>query len=161
MNFTYDEVKQQIWDVIKDKTDFVYESSNDCRVCEQHNEWDFDPNEFGGEEPDRCTAHYDGDACRYFYGDEDNHSNYNAPACVVGNWLVHNEFTPEDLNVSTWEQLEGKGVDTIINRSNIDLDEHAMHFLHQMQNYQDTGVSWGNAYEHALDPSLGAPKATG
>ena len=148
MNFTYDEVKQQIWDVIKDKTDFVYEPSNDCLECEDRNNWDFDPEGFG-DEPPTCNAHYDGDACRYFYAKND-YSDYNAPACVVGNWFVHNEFTKEDLNVGSWTQLEGKGVDTIINRSNIDLDDDAMGFLHRLQQNQDMGMSWGNSYEQSV-----------
>ena len=151
MYFTYNEVKQQIWDVIKDKTDFVYEPSSDCRVCEQHNEWEFDPEEFG-EEPPICKAHWDGDACRYFYAaDKDNdYSNYDAPACVVGNWFVHNKFTQEELNVSTWEQLEGQSVITIVNKSHIDLDDEAREFLNLMQTYQDTGFAWGNAYERSV-----------
>jgi hypothetical protein len=149
MYFTYDKVKNDIWDIIKDKTDFVYEPSSDCRVCEQHNEWEFDPEEFG-EEPPLCKAHYDGDACRYFYEGEKGYSDYNAPACVVGNWFVHNKFTQEELNVSTWEQLEGQGVKTILNKSNFDLDDEAMEFINLMQTHQDTGMSWGNAFEQSV-----------
>jgi len=150
MYFTYDKVKNDIWEIIKDKMDFVYEPSSECRVCEQHNEWEFDPEAFGGEPP-LCKAHYDGDACRYFYAsDKYDSSDYDAPACVVGNWFFHNKFTTEDLNVSTWEQLEGKGVDTVINQSNIDLDEHAMSLLHDLQQNQDMGMSWGNAYERSI-----------
>ena len=149
MNFTYDEVKQQIWDVIKDKTDFVYEPSHDCHVCTEHNEWDFDPEAYGGEPP-ICNAHYDGDACRYFYGNGDDGSNYNAPACVVGNWFVHAGFTQEDLNVSTWDQLEGQSVITIVNKSGLDLEDEAREFLNLMQTYQDTGISWGVAYEKSV-----------
>ena len=146
MKITYDKVKNDIWDIIKDKTDFVYESSNDCDVCEQHNEWDFDPEAYGGEPP-TCKIHYDGDACRYFYADEKGSSNSNAPACVVGNWFVHNNFTKEDLKIPTWEHLEGQGVNTIVSSSNLDVDEEAKVFLNHMQTYQDTGVSWGDAYE--------------
>ena len=149
MDFTYNEVKQQIWDVIKDKTDFVYESANDCDVCQEHNEWAFNIGEFG-EEPPTCNAHYDENACRYFYGDDDASSNYDAPACVVGNWFVHNKFTQEELNVSTWEQLEGQGVVSIVNKSHLDLDDEAREFLNLMQTYQDTGFAWGNAYERSV-----------
>ena len=149
MDFTYNEVKQQIWDVIKDKTDFIYEPSSECRECEWHNEWEFDPEAFV-EEPPTCNAHYENDACRYFYEGEKGYSDYNAPACVVGNWFVHNKFTPEELNVSTWEQLEGQGVDTVINKSHLDLDDEAREFLSLMQNNQDTGMSWGNAYERSV-----------
>ena len=155
MDFTYNEVKQQIWDVIKDKTGFIYEPSSECPVCEDRNEWEFDPEAFGGEPP-ICREHYDGDACRYFYGDEDNNSNYDAPACVVGNWFVHNKFTQEELNVSTWEQLEGQSVITIVNKSHLEVDDEAREFLNLMQTYQDTGVSWGNAYEQSIAKMDGA-----
>ena len=40
MQFTYDEVKTHIWEVIKDKTDFVYEPSSECDVCTDHNDWE-------------------------------------------------------------------------------------------------------------------------
>jgi len=148
MKITYDKVKNDIWEVIKDKTDFIYEPSSDCDVCTDHNDWEYDPEAFG-DEPPTCNAHYDGDACRYFYEDE-GVSDYNAPACVVGNWFTYAEFTPEDLNISNWEQLEGQGVKTIISKSALTLDEEAVEFLNLMQTFQDTGVSWGNAYEMAV-----------
>ena len=149
MHYTYDEVKTHIWEVIKDKTDFVYEPSSECDVCINHNDWEYDPEEFG-DEPPTCNAHYDGDACRYFYADEDGSSNLDAPACVVGNWFTYAEFTPKDLNVTNWEQLEGQGVKSIISKSAIDLDDEAEEFLNYMQTHQDTGVSWGNAYEMSI-----------
>ena len=148
MKITYDKVKNDIWEVIKDKTDFIYEPSSDCDVCTDHNDWEYDPEAFG-DEPPTCNPHYDGDACRYFY-EYEGVSDYNAPACVIGNWFTYAEFTPEDLNVKTWEQLEGQGVRTIINKSAISLDGHAEEFLNYMQTYQDTGISWGNAYEMAV-----------
>ena len=154
MNFTYDEVKQQIWDVIKDKTDFVYEPSSECDICTDHSEWYHEPEAFDGEPP-ACKAHYEVDACRYFYADDYNSSDYNAPACVVGNWFVHNKFTKEELNVSTWEQLEGQGVRTIVNKSHLEVDDEAMEFLNLMQTHQDTGFSWGNAYERAVAKTEG------
>ena len=149
MHYTYDEIKTHIWEVIKDKTDFVYEPSSECDVCTDHNDWEYDPEMFD-EEPPTCNRHYDGDACRYFYADEDGSSNLDAPACVVGNWFTYAEFTPQDLNVTNWEQLEGQGVKSIISKSAIDLDDEAEEFLNYMQTHQDTGVSWGNAYEMSI-----------
>ena len=150
MHFTYDEVKEQMWDIIKDKTDFVYEAASECDACTDHNFWSYDPVEFDGEPP-TCKAHYDGDACRYFYASDDrDYSNYDAPACVVGNWFVHNKFTQEDLNISNWVELEGQGVDMVINKSKIDLDDHAMSLLAHLQQNQDKGMSWGVAYERAV-----------
>jgi hypothetical protein len=149
MHYTYDEVKTHIWEVIKDKTDFVYEPSSECDVCINRNDWEYDPEEFG-DEPPTCNAHYDGDACRYFYADERGNSRTDYPACVVGNWFTYAEFTPQDLNVSNWEQLEGQGVKTIISKSAIALDDEAVEFLNYMQTHQDTGISWGNAYEMSI-----------
>ena len=148
MHYTYDEIKTHIWEVIKDKTDFVYEPSSECEVCIDHNDWEYDPEMFD-EEPPTCNRHYDGDACRYFYADEYGSSDYNAPACVVGNWFTYAEFTPEDLNVTNWEELEGQGVRTILERANL-VDDEAREFLNLMQTNQDTGISWGNAYEMAV-----------
>jgi len=149
MKFTYDEVKTHIWEVIKDKIDFVYEPSSECDVCIDHNDWQYDPEAFG-DEPPTCNKHYDGDACRYFYADEYGSSNCDTPACVVGNWFTYAQFTPEDLNAKTWEELEGQGVRKIIEYSSLDLDDEAVEFLNYMQTHQDTGISWGNAYEMAV-----------
>jgi len=159
MQFTYDKVKKDIWEVIKDKTDFVYESSNECSVCVDRNDWEYDP-EGWDEEPAVCRNHYDGDACRYFYADEQyGSSDYNAPACVVGNWFVFEQFSHEDLNVSTWDVLEGQGVKTLMERANVEVSDEALEFLNYMQTYQDTGVSWGNAYEMAVEAiEIGKPR---
>jgi len=150
MNYTYNEVKQHLWDVIKDKTDFVYEPSSECDTCINHSDWEYDPDEFG-DEPPLCQKHYEQDACRYFYADNEyGSSNYDTPACVVGNWFVFEKFSPEDLNVSTWDELEGQGVKTIVEKANLEVSDEAKEFLNYLQTYQDTGVSWGNAYEMAV-----------
>jgi len=156
MQFTYDKVKNDIWEVIKDKTWFIYEPSSDCDVCIEHNDWEYDPEGYG-DEPPTCNRHYEGDACRYFYADDEyGTSDYNAPACVVGNWFVFEKFTPEDLNVKTWEELEGNGVIAILGKThNIAVDEEAVEFLNNMQTFQDTGVSWGNAFEMSVAKAEG------
>ena len=149
MKITYDKVKNDIWDVIKDKTDFVYEPTSECDTCINRNDWDYDPEMFD-EEPPTCNVHYENDACRYFYANEYGSSDYDTPACVIGNWFVFEKFSTEDLNVSNWEELEGQGVRKIIEHSSLDLDDDAIQFLNLMQTYQDTGVAWGNAYEMAI-----------
>ena len=154
MKFTYDEVKTHIWEVIKDKIDFVYEPSSECDVCIDHNDWQYDPEAFG-DEPPTCNKHYDGDACRYFYADEYGSSNCDTPACVVGNWFVFEQFSPEDLNVSTWDVLEGQGVKTLMERANVEVSPEALEFLNNMQTFQDTGVSWGNAFEMSVAKAEG------
>ena len=148
--FSYEKVKNDIWEVIKDKTDFIYEPSSECDTCINHSDWEYEPEAFG-DEPPTCNVHYEQDACRYFYPDSEyGVSDYNAPACVVGNWFVFEKFSPEDLNVSTWEQLEGQGVRAIMERANLEVSDEAKEFLNLLQTYQDTGVSWGNAYEMAV-----------
>ena len=151
MYYTYNDVKQHLWEVIKDKTDFVYESSGECSVCVDRNDWEYDP-EGWDEEPAVCRNHYEQDACRYFYADEEyGSSDYNAPACVVGNWFVFEKFSPEDLSVTTWDELEGNGVKNILGKThNIAVDEEALEFLNLLQTNQDMGISWGNAYEMAV-----------
>ena len=149
--FSYEKVKNDMWEIIKDKTDFVYEPSSDCDVCIAHSDWEYDPDEFG-DEPPLCQNPYEQDACRYFYADNEyGSSNYDTPACVVGNWFVFEKFSPEDLNVSTWDELEGQGVKTIVEKANLEVSDEAKEFLNYLQTYQDTGVSWGNAYEMAVE----------
>ncbi len=150
MKYTYDKVKNDIWEVIKDRQDFVYESSNDCNACTDHSDWQYDPEAYG-EEPPECTEHFDGDACRYFYADLNGGSNYNAPACVVGNWFAYEKFSPEDLGVDTWDALEGSGIRALLSKSKIDIDPEAVNFLNNIQTNQDTCLSWGYAFERAVN----------
>ena len=149
MNITYDKVKNDIWEVIKDKTDFVYESSSECDTCTDHSDWEYDEELFD-EEPPQCTEHYEYDACRYFYADDGGGSNCNTPACVVGNWFVFEKFSPEDLAVDTWESIEGQGIFKIIEHSRLEMDDDAINFLTNMQNHQDGGWSWGESFEKAV-----------
>ena len=100
--FSYEKVKNDIWEVIKDKTDFVYEPSSECDTCINHSDWEYDPDEFD-DEPPTCDVHYEHDACRYFYAHQEyGSSNYDTPACVVGNWFVFEKFLSlvRDLKVS-------------------------------------------------------------
>ena len=156
MKFTYDKVKNDIWEVIKDRQDFVYERVATCDVCTDHSDWEYDEELFD-EEPPQCNAHYEHDACRYFYADDGGGSNCNTPACVVGNWFVFEKFSPEDLAVDTWETLEGQGIRKIIEYSHLEMDDDATHFLTNIQGYQDTGLSWGKAFENAVVKSEGHP----
>jgi len=149
MKFRYDKVKNDIWEVIKDKTDFVYESSNECDACTNHSDWEYDEELFD-EEPPQCNAHYEHDACRYFYADDGGGSNCNTPACVVGNWFVFEGLSPEDLGADSWEALEGNGVRKLLQESKIDIDPEAVTFLTNIQTNQDMGLSWGHAFERAV-----------
>jgi hypothetical protein len=146
---TYDDVKNDIWEVIKDKMDFVYEASSDCDVCNEHNDWEYDPEGFDYEPP-TCNKHHDGDACRYFYADGRGYSQYDTPACVVGNWFVHANLTPEDLKARTWNDVEGQGIGQILKAAHFPIDEKGSDFLQLMQNFQDTGISWGVSFDRAV-----------
>jgi hypothetical protein len=154
MKITYDKVKNDMWEIVKDKEDFVYESANDCDACTNRNDWEYDEEMFD-EEPPECTSHFDGDACRYFYADANGGSNYDYPACVVGNWFKYEGFSPEDLGVDTWDGLEGTGVRRIIEQSHLDMDDDAIHFLNNIQTNQDTGLSWGNSFEKSVASAEG------
>ena len=149
MKITYDKVKNDVWEVIKDRTDFVYESAEDCDVCNDHKNWEYDE-EYFDHEPADCTVHWSVDSCRYFYANDDGGSNTDAPACVVGNWFAYEGFSPEDLGYEKWEQLEGQDISTILNRSKLDIEQHALTFLCKIQDYQDTQQPWGAAYKSAV-----------
>ena len=149
MKFTYDKVKNDVWEVIKDRIDFVYESSDDCDSCTDHKNWEYDE-EYFDVEPASCTSHFDIDACRYFYANDDGSSNCNTPACVVGNWFVFEGFSPEDLGVERWEQIEGQDISSVLGKSKLDIEQHALAFLCKIQDYQDTQQPWGIAYESAV-----------
>ena len=154
MKITYDKVKNDIWEVIKDRQDFIYESSSECDTCTDHSDWEYDEELFD-EEPPQCTEHYEYDACRYFYADVGGGSNCNTPACVVGNWFVFEKFSPEDLAVDNWDAIEGQSIRKIIEYSHLEMDDDAIHFLNNMQAHQDGGWSWGVAFEKAVLQSEG------
>ena len=156
MKFTYDKVKNDIWEVIKDRQDFVYEPVADCDACTDHSDWEYDEEMFD-EEPPQCNTHYEHDACRYFYANDKGYSDSSAPACVVGNWFVFEGLTEDDLAVDSWEALEGLGVRNLLQESKIDIDPEAVTFLTNIQTEQDTGLSWGKAFENAVVKSEGHP----
>jgi hypothetical protein len=149
MKITYDKVKNDIWEVIKDRQDFVYERVADCDACTDHQDWEYDEELFD-EEPPPCTSHFDIDACRYFYANPDGSSNCNTPACVVGNWFVFEGFSPEDLSADTWDELEGRGIRQILEQSRLEMDNITISFLNNIQENQDTGLSWGDAFDRAV-----------
>ena len=149
MNITYDKVKNDIWEVIKDKTGFVYESASTCDGCRDLIHWEYDEEAFD-EKPPECTKHYEHDACRYFYADDSGYSDSSSPACVVGNWFVFERFTEDDLAVDSWEALEGNGVRNLLKESKVNVDPEAVTFLSNIQTHQDGGWSWGEAFEKAV-----------
>jgi hypothetical protein len=161
MKITYDKVKNDMWEIIKDKTDFVYESSNYCDACTAHSEWmEWGEDVFPDGPPEDCTQHYEQDACRYFYANDKGYSDSSAPACVVGNWFAYEKFSPEDLAVETWEALEGNGIRKLLENSRIDIDPEAVNFLNNMQTFQDTTMSWGNSFERAVTEAEGQSDET-
>ena len=156
--YSYEDVKASIWEVIKDKTDFVYEPSNECDVCITHSDWENDPDEFG-DEPPVCLVHYEHDSCRYFYANpEYGTSDSDAPACVVGNWFKHEDISPEDLSAGHWEDVEGQAIATLLqNAGHLQVDEKAIEFLKNMQTHQDEGRTWGEAFERSAEKAENNP----
>ncbi len=154
--FSYDDVKASIWQVIEDRTDFIYEPSSDCQVCYERSQWEFDEE---GEEPPQCTEHYEGDACRYFYADSENPdlSNTEAPACVVGNWFAREQIQPVDLGRSNWTDVEGNSIVSLLKSSELKIDQRASDFLTSMQTLQDQGVTWGEAFEKSTQRAENEP----
>ena len=150
MKFTYDKVKNDIWEVIKDRQDFVYESSNDCDACTALNDWNEWGEEMFDDAPPDCKYHYEEDACRYFYANDSGYADSSAPACVVGNWFVFEGFTEDDLMVDSWEALEGNGIRTLLEKARFEIEPEAATFLHNLQTFQDTCMTWGSSFQRAV-----------
>ena len=147
--FSYEDVKSSIWQVIKDRADFVYEPASECNACKDRSDWEFEGHEMFSEEPEKCLEHYEQDACRYFYafpGGEQ--TNSEAPACVIGNWFNYEGIHPMDLSAENWESVEGKAIASLLkNDSHLQVDAKGIEFLKNMQLRQDEGMSWGEAFE--------------
>ena len=159
--FSYDDVKSSIWQVIQDRTDFIYEPSSECEVCTARTQWEFEGEEMFDEEPPECVSHYEQDACRYFYADSEYPANSNseAPACVVGNWFAREEIQPVDLNRSDWTEVEGNSIVTLLKDSELKIEKRAGDFLASLQTLQDQGLPWGEAFEKSAQRAENEPDA--
>lgn len=157
--YSYDDVKASIWQVIQDRTDFIYEPSSDCEVCSARSDWEENGDEFLDKEPPECGSHYDHDACRYFYADSQNsyYSNSEAPACVLGNWFVQEEIQPVDLGRACWTDVEGNSILALLRESELKVENRAGDFLTSMQTLQDLGFTWGEAFEKAAQRAENEP----
>ncbi len=158
LKLTYNDVKTQIWDIVKDNPGFVYKQSEDCEACLERLDWenDSDARDFT-EEPPHCSAHFDEESCRYFYADANGKDIPSAPACIVGNWFVREGLEPEDFGVSVWDELEGKGVNSLLpGIEQIRIETKACELLMNMQSLQDTGSTWLDSYSRATARMEGA-----
>ena len=143
---TYENVKETIKRIVLDRPDFVYGESEDCQTCEDQRVWEEGGwTQFGKDEPPRCRKHTS-DSCLYFYLDDEGCTDPSAPACIVGHWFHAEGFGPEDLGVTRWEKIEGRGVNAVLPGLMQDIEPEAVDFLWNLQSLQDTGSTWLDAY---------------
>ena len=94
-----------------------------------------------------CDFHAD-EGCRYFNTD-------NAPVCVVGKWLdSHNLNTPESFGVEYIREMEGQNASEVLDKVQQNNDfivgDDARDFLTLVQQSQDTGDAWIDAFNRNL-----------
>jgi hypothetical protein len=90
------------------------------------------------ERPDFVYRSTPMEGCVYFRGDQ--------PSCVVGHWLSRRDVpsvaeSDNHTRVSHW-------IESYLDDE--PLTNKAVMFLCRLQRFQDTGMSWGNAYTHAV-----------
>lgn len=78
-------------------------------------------------------------ACMYFEPDT------GAPSCIVGHVLADHGFTLESVGAANSEET----VKSLSARRILSLDERTETLLWQAQSRQDSGITWGEAVEHA------------
>ena len=98
-----------------------------------------------------CDFHAD-EGCRYF-------NTNNQPMCVIGHWLdSHNINTPSDFGVNYIREVEGKNASEVLElvQQNIEftVSDDARDFLTLVQQAQDTGTAWIDAFNNNLPFSL-------
>lgn len=87
--------------------------------------------------------------CQYFNGDK--------PSCIVGYVLFYKGVTRDDLSFWANENRSAKSLCADVppmyrdeETQMIKTDEQTAEFLNWVQDYQDNGVSWGEAFAYAL-----------
>lgn len=85
-----------------------------------------------------------------------NYEEDGTPSCLVGRALDSGGvFTFEQLNIRRGPEGEGNllamGIDTVVKELNIAIDNDAYDFLWTLQDMQDDGYTWGQAFEKAVN----------
>ena len=140
-----DQAVNEIKQIVKENPFFQYPLYQFCD-CERYgSDSSPDANE------DICDFHAK-EGCRYF-------NTYNRPMCVIGHWFdSHNINTPSDFGVNYINEVEGNNVSEVLDlvQQNIDftVSDDAKDFLTRIQQAQDTGTAWIDAFNNNLPFSL-------
>ena len=132
-----DQAVNEIKAIIEENPFFQYPLYN---LCDCDEDEDFE-----------CDLHF-AEGCRYF-------NTYNRPMCVIGHWFdSHNINTPSDFGVNYINEMEGSNVSEVLDlvQQNIDfvVSDDAKDFLTLVQQAQDTGTAWIDAFNNNLPFSL-------
>ena len=134
-----DQVVNELKQIVKENPFFQYPLYQFC-----------DCDELTGTD-DECDFHLN-EGCRYFNTD-------NRPQCVIGKWLdSHNLNTPESFGVNYIREIEGQNASEVLDKvqQNVDftVSDDARDFLTLVQQAQDTGMAWVDAFNNNLPHEL-------
>ena len=132
-----DQVVNEIKAIIEENPFFQYPLYNLCD-CDELEDYE-------------CDLHFN-EGCRYF-------NTYNRPMCVIGHWFdIHQINTPSDFGVNYINEMEGNNVSEVLDlvQQNIEftVSYDAREFLSLVQQAQDTGTAWIDAFNNNLPFSL-------
>mgnify|MGYP003634768351 FL=1 len=138
-----DQVVNELKQIVKENPFFQYPLYQFC-----------DCDELTGTD-DECDFHLN-EGCRYFNTD-------NRPQCVIGKWLdSHNLNTPESFGVNYIKEIEGQNASEVLDKvqQNVDftVSDDARDFLTLVQQSQDTGMAWVDAFNRNLPDELKSEK---
>ena len=149
-----DNLVQAFMPIVAAKPDFTYphqEDSDDMRC--QCVEMLADPDDMDRDNPEE---YYDYSDCQWHF-DDDNTCRYVKPngdaACIVGEYFVNS------LGLHQVGRYEKQMPSVILERYGYKVDTKAARFLNTIQQQQDQGWSWTEAYEQAVQEAEGAPAA--
>ena len=136
-----DQAVNEIKQIIKETPFFQYPLYQFCSC-----EWE--ESDYGD---DICDWHID-EGCRYFNSDY-------RPMCVIGHWLdSHNLNTPESFGVGYIREMEGQNasevLDLVQQNNDFVISDDARDFLTLVQQSQDTGEAWVDAFNKNLPEEL-------
>ena len=132
-----DQVVNEIKAIIEENPFFQYPLYNLCD-CDELEDYE-------------CDLHFN-EGCRYF-------NTHNRPMCVIGHWFdIHQINTPSDFGVNYINEMEGNNVSEVLDlvQQNIEftVSYDAREFLSLVQQAQDTGTAWIDAFNNNLPFSL-------
>jgi hypothetical protein len=145
----FDDVIAGVSPIVAATPDFVYPNQEnvDDERC-QCVELLADPDDMDDENPEEF---YDYSACSW-HMDDDNTCRYVKPngeaACVLGKYFISMGF--EDLHL-----YEKRAPSFILDRNGYEVTDKANKFLNTIQQQQDQGWSWEEAYMQAVEASEG------